>query len=110
MYTPGDIWYLDGGDDRSLLDHGGSVVRSVCHLSGLLFGLPFDRSFDRSFTRSTAGRVVRVFLDRTETAECWWCQQAEQSVHHLHTKCRKWRRERRVLTKELRALGIGWQR
>ncbi len=32
-----------------------------------------------------------------------------QLVHHMYTKCRKWRRERRVLRKELRALGIGWQ-
>ena len=28
-----------------------------------------------------------------ETPQCWWCGQAEQSVEHLYTKCRRWRRE-----------------
>lgn len=28
----------------------------------------------------------------------------------MYTKCRKWWRERRVLKKELKAVGIGWQR
>ena len=46
QYTPYDIWYLDGGDDRSPLGHTGSVVRSVCPLFGLLFGLSFDPSFN----------------------------------------------------------------
>ena len=55
---------------------------------------------------------VGVFLERigaVETAECWWCGQAEQSVVHLYAECRKWGKERRVLKRELRALGIGWQ-
>ena len=67
----------------------------------------------RFFKLKVGHGAVGVFLERigvTETAECWWCQRAEQSVHHLYTKCRKWRRERRVLKKELKALGIGWQR
>ena len=54
-----------------------------------------------------------IFLKRigaVETAECWWCRQAEQSVIHLYVKCRKWRKERRVLKRELQQLGIGWQR
>ena len=57
--------------------------------------------------------VVGVSLERigaVETAECWWCGQAEQSVVHLYVKCRKWRKERRVLKRELRGLGIEWQR
>ena len=40
-------------------------------------------------------------IGATETAECWWCGDAEQSVIHLYTKCRKWRAERRVLRKSL---------
>ena len=57
--------------------------------------------------------AIGVFLERigvAETAECWWCKQAEQSVDHLYTECRKWRRGRRVLKRELKVLGIGWQR
>ena len=56
--------------------------------------------------------AVGVFLERigaVETAECWWCGQAEQSVVHLYAECRKWRKERRVLKRELKRLGIGWQ-
>ena len=53
-----------------------------------------------------------VFLEigAVETAECWWCRQAEQSVIHLYVKCMKWRKERRVLKGELQQLVIGWQR
>ena len=58
--------------------------------------------------------AIGTFLKRigaTETAECWWCGDAEQSVIHLYTKCRKWRAERRVLKKNLRnEAGIQWQR
>ncbi len=35
---------------------------------------------------------------------------AEQSVIHLYTKCRKWRAERRALKKNLKKVGIQWQR
>ena len=39
-----------------------------------------------------------------------WCGDAEQSVMHLYTKCRKWRTERRVLRRGLRRARIQWQR
>ena len=57
--------------------------------------------------------AIGTFLNRigaAETAECWWCGDAEQSVIHLYTKCRKWRAERRVLRKNLSKVGIQWQR
>ncbi len=44
-----------------------------------------------------------------ETPQCWWCGQAEQSVEHLYTKCRPWRKERRKLLRTLCKEGIGWQ-
>ncbi len=31
-------------------------------------------------------------------------------IYYLYNKCRKWRREKRGLKKELKAPGIGWQR
>lgn len=67
----------------------------------------------RFFQLKMGHAATGVFLERIgrrETAECWWCGRADQSVDHLYTKCRKWRRERRVLKKELRERGIGWQR
>ena len=57
--------------------------------------------------------AIGTFLERigaTESAKCWWCGDAEQSVIHLYTKCRKWRTERRVLTRDLHRAGIQWQR
>ena len=63
----------------------------------------------RFFQLKVGHGAVGVFLKRigvVETAECWWCGQAEQSVIHLYAKCRKWRRERKVLKKELQQLGI----
>ena len=74
------------------------------------------RYASRLFQFKIGHGAVGFFLERiwvTETTECWWCQQAEQSVHHLYvqyTKGKKWCRERRVLKEELRAFGIGWQR
>lgn len=56
---------------------------------------------------------IGIFLKRigaTETAECRWFEDVEQSVIHLYTKCRKWRTERRVLRKNLGEAGIQWQR
>ncbi len=66
----------------------------------------------RFFQLKVGHGAVGVFLERigaVETAERWWCGQAEQSMVHLYAKCRTWRKERRVLKKELRELGIGWQ-
>lgn len=44
-----------------------------------------------------------------ETPQCWWCGQAEQSVEHLYTRCRRWRKERRKLLRTLYKEGIRWQ-
>ena len=44
-----------------------------------------------------------------ETPQCWWCGQAEQSVEHLYTTCRRWRKERRKLLRTLCKEGISWQ-
>ena len=45
----------------------------------------------------------------TERAVCWWCREPVQSVEHLYTKCRRWRRERRKLVRELGKVGVAWQ-
>ena len=44
-----------------------------------------------------------------ETPQCWWCGRAEQSVEHLYTKYRRWRKERRKLLRALCKEGISWQ-
>ena len=44
-----------------------------------------------------------------ETPECWWCKETVQSVEHVYTKCRKWRKGRRKLVRELEKEGVAWQ-
>lgn len=56
--------------------------------------------------------AVGTFLAKIgviETPGCWWCGETEQSVGHLYTKCRRWRKERRKLVRELGGEGIKWQ-
>ena len=56
--------------------------------------------------------AVGTFLARIgviEAPECWWCGEAEQSVVHLYTKCRRWRKERRKMVRELYTEGVRWQ-
>jgi hypothetical protein len=41
-----------------------------------------------------------------DSKKCWWCNAANQDVDHLLFECRRWRRQRRVLYKDLRRIGI----
>lgn len=57
-------------------------------------------------------RAVGTFFARRramETLEFWWCGVQEQTVIHFYTECRRWRRERRKLSRDLGKLGIRWQ-
>lgn len=66
----------------------------------------------RYFRLKTGHGAIGTFLVRigvTGTPEYWWCGAAEQSVKHLYTKCRKWRRQRRKLLRSLSAKNITWQ-
>ena len=44
-----------------------------------------------------------------ETPKCWWCGASEQTVQHLYAWCRKWRKKRRELIRELEKEKIDWQ-
>ena len=53
--------------------------------------------------------AVGTYLARIgviEAPDCWWCKEVVQSVEHLYTRCRKWRRERRKLVRELEKEGV----
>ena len=52
--------------------------------------------------------IIRTF-DKQETPQCWWCREQSQTVEHLYNKCRRWRRERRKLVRELEKDGVTWQ-
>ncbi len=56
--------------------------------------------------------AIGIYLARIrkiETPEFWWCRESLQSVEHLYTRCRRWRRERRKLVRKSEKEGITWQ-
>ena len=104
-------WHQSRNEERERRSQSFYVPRLKIGIHPVLGQAP-KRYASRFFQLKVGHGAVGVFLERigvTETAECWWCRRPEQSVHHLYTKCRRWRRERRILRKELQALGIGWQ-
>lgn len=42
-------------------------------------------------------------IGKVQDATCWWCRADSQTVAHLMLKCRKWRRQRDCMLRELRA-------
>lgn len=38
---------------------------------------------------------------QAEDARCWWCNSSRQTVAHLLMECRKWRRERDVMLRDM---------
>ena len=58
-------------------------------------------------TRSSRDILARIGV--IESPECWWCKETVQSVGHLYTRCRRWRKERRKLVRELEKDGVLWQ-
>ena len=56
--------------------------------------------------------AVGTFLAKIgviEAPQCWWCKEPVQSVENLYAKCRRWRKERRKLVRELEKEGVIWQ-
>merc|ERR1711939_142812 len=38
---------------------------------------------------------------QAQDARCWWCNGSRQTVLHLLMECRKWRRERDVMLRDM---------
>ena len=105
-------WHQSRNEERERRSQCFYVPRLKTGIHPVLGQAP-KRYASRFFQLKVGYGAVGVFLERigvTEIADCWWCQQPEQSVHHLYIKFRKWRRKRRVLRKELHALDIRSQR
>lgn len=68
------------------------------------FGHAPKKYASRFYQLKVGHTAVGTFLARIgaiETPECWWCGEAEQSVVHLYTRCRRWRKERRKMIREV---------
>ena len=104
-------WHQAKNKERESRNHSYYIPRLKPGIQ-LTLGQAPKKYAARFFQLRVEHTATRVFLERIgkrETAECWWCGRADQSVSHLYTKCRKWRKERRALKKELKERGIGWQ-
>jgi hypothetical protein len=49
----------------------------------------------------TGAHLLRI--GKVGDAQCWWCGGNSQTVAHLLLRCRKWRRQRDTMLRELRA-------
>ncbi len=93
MLWPGSISFVKGGINKTL----GKTLKK--------FAMRF---YQLKIGHGAVGNFL-ARIEIIETPECWWCRAQEQTVIHLYTKCRKWRKERRKLSRELSRLGIKWQ-
>ena len=104
-------WHQAKNEEREARNRNYYIPRLKPGIQPVL-GQASKKYASRFFQLKVGHGAVGVFLERigaVETAECWGCGQVEHSVVHLYAKCRKWGKEKRVIKKELRELGIGWQ-
>jgi hypothetical protein len=52
----------------------------------------------------TASYLYRI--KKLDSKRCWWCNATNQDIDHLFFECRRWRRQKRILYKDLRRMGI----
>ena len=90
----------------------GFYVPSVKSSINPTLGEALKRFAMRFYQLKIGHGAVGTFLARIgamEIAEFWWCGAQDQTVIHLYTEWRRWRRQQRELSKELGQLGIRWQ-
>ena len=104
-------WHKTEISERETSQQGFYFPRLKTCMDKLLGSTP-KRYASRYFQLKSGQGAIGTFLVKikvTKTPKCWWCGEAEQSVEHLYTKCRKWRRQRRKLLRRLSAKQINWQ-
>lgn len=104
-------WHETKKGEREASRRGFYFPRLKAGMDELLGSTPIKYA-SRYFQLKTGHGATGTFLVRIGVIEppaCWWCGEAEQSVEHLYTKCRGWRRQRRKLIKSLSAKNINWQ-
>ena len=97
--------------EREATVHGFYVPQARSSINPVL-GKALKKYATRYYQLKIGHGAVGAFLARigaVETPECWRCGAQEQRVIHLYTECRRWRRERRKLSRELGQHGISWQ-
>ena len=104
-------WHEVKRNEREASRRGFYVPRLKTGMNELLSGAPKNYA-SRYFQLKVGHGAIGTFLVKTgvrETSECWWCERREQSVEHLCTKCRRWRKQWRKLVRSLSVKSINWQ-
>lgn len=104
-------WRETETQDRETSRRGYYIPRTKGGICSILGSAPKIYA-SRYYQLKIGHGAVETFLTRTgviEAPEYWWCRVAKQTVEHLYIQCRKWRRQRRKLVRELEKRGVKWQ-
>lgn len=104
-------WHQTKSQEREATARGYYVPSTKSCINPTLGGTPKKYAM-RFYQLKIGHEAVGIFLAKIgviKTPECWWCRTQEQTVIHLYTQCRRWKRELKKLSRELGQLGIGWQ-
>ena len=104
-------WHETETHEREISRRGYYSPRTKEGIS-LMLGKSSKKYASRYYQLKVRHGAIGTFLARIgliETPECWWCGAAEQTVENLYARCRKWRKQRRKLVRELGKENIQWQ-
>ena len=104
-------WHLLKAQEREDSRRGFYISRAKFGIDPILGKAP-KKYAARYYQLKVGHGAVGTFLAKigaVESPKCWWCNTREQTVVHLYAKCRRWRRERRRLIRELGKQGITWE-
>ena len=104
-------WHERKTQERETSRHGFCIPWTKAEINPILGKAP-KKYAARYYQLKVGHGAVGTYLARIgkiETPQCWWCKEPAQTVEHLYTRCRKWRRERRKLVRELEKEGVTWQ-
>ena len=104
-------WHERKTQERETSRHGFYIPWKKAEINPVLGKAP--KKYAARFYQLKVGHgAVGIYLARIgklESPQCWWCWEPVQTVEHLFTKCRRWRKERRKLLRSLYKEGIRWQ-
>ena len=104
-------WHEVKTQEREVSRRGFYIPWTKANINPVLGNAP-KKYASRYYQLKVGHGAVGTYLARIgviETPECWWCKETVQSVEHLYTRYRKWRKERRKLVRELEKEGVVWQ-
>lgn len=105
------IWRQLQLQEREASRRGLYISQEKCGIDSTL-GNASKKYAARYYQPKIGHGAVGTFFARIgpiETPRYWWCGAREQTVIQLYTECRRRRKERRTLIRELGKQSISWQ-